>query len=69
MTPTSTTTHRVHHGDADGWIEAVAAEMAQTLNHDINEVGAPASCCPAAPRRAGHHRRWPSWTCTGTGWK
>ncbi|WP_163590564.1 6-phosphogluconolactonase, partial [Klebsiella variicola] len=25
--------------DADGWIEAVAAEMAQTLNHDINEVG------------------------------
>jgi 6-phosphogluconolactonase len=29
----------IHHGDADGWIEAVAAEMAQTLNHDINEVG------------------------------
>lgn len=29
----------ISHGDADGWIEAVAAEMAQTLNHDINEVG------------------------------
>ena len=29
----------IPHGDADGWIEAVAAEMAQTLNHDINEVG------------------------------
>ncbi len=29
----------IHHSDADGWIEAVAAEMAQTLNHDINEVG------------------------------
>ncbi|PSD26668.1 6-phosphogluconolactonase, partial [Stenotrophomonas maltophilia] len=29
----------IQHGDADGWIEAVAAEMARTLNHDINEVG------------------------------
>ncbi|MGH8043463.1 MAG: 6-phosphogluconolactonase [Stenotrophomonas sp.] len=29
----------VRHGDADGWIEAVAAEMAQILNHDITAYG------------------------------
>lgn len=29
----------IRHGDADGWIEAVAAEMAAELNRDIAEFG------------------------------
>lgn len=29
----------IRHGDADGWIEAIATEMAQVLNHDIGEFG------------------------------
>ena len=29
----------IRHGDADAWIEVVAAEMAQILNHDIAETG------------------------------
>jgi 6-phosphogluconolactonase len=29
----------VRHGDADAWIEAIAAEMAQILNHDIAADG------------------------------
>jgi len=29
----------IRHGDADAWIEEVAAEMAQILNHDIEENG------------------------------
>lgn len=29
----------VRHGDADGWIEAIAAEMAQALNQDITTFG------------------------------
>ena len=29
----------IRHGDADAWIEAIAAEMAQALNNDIATFG------------------------------
>lgn len=41
MNPLENTTRftLVRHGDADAWIEAVAAEMAQVLNDDIQSGG------------------------------